>query len=171
MNKDEYNTELEKIVKKDCKKIMSEIMELYNERVEVNKSFYTLVKERIDEKYLYLLENYYSSIIKMIPDNLYVCPSGRWALVNEHEFDEIMVESVFMVNKPKQNISNTVDNIIDELITSDDFFKTVNKYLKPLYPKHISSKEEQYIIDEIYYGLKKRGYTIESISPLEIKPI
>lgn len=171
MNKEEYNKELENIVNKDCQKIMAEIIELYNNKVEVNKNFYSLVKEKINPKYLYLLECYYSNIIKFIPENLYVCPNGKWALVTEQEFDEIMLEDNSLGNNPYKRFSKIVDNIIDELLYSENFFESVNKYLEPLYQKGYTSRERKYIIDEIYYGLKKRGYTIKCIDPLEINSV
>lgn len=170
MNIDEYYTDLEKIANEDCKKIMNEILDLYHKRVEVNKSFNQLVKERINPKYLYLLEDYYSNIIKLIPEDLYICPNGKWALVTGEEFDEIILEEKYSIDFSKKRISKIVNLIIDDLIYSDDFFDTVNKHLKPILGKNNNSNEMRYIIDEIYRGLKKRGYTIECISPLKIKP-
>lgn len=171
MNIDNYYKELEKIAAADCRVIMDEILDLYHKRVEVNKSFNDLVKERINPKYLYLLEHYYSSIVKLIPDDLYICPNGKWALVTGEEFDEILLEERYSVDFSKNRISKIVNLIIDDLIDSDDFFDVVNKYLKPIYERDNNSSEIRYVIDEIYRGLKKRGYTIECISPLKIKLI
>lgn len=171
MNIDEYYSNLEKIVSEDCRRIMNEILKLYHGRVEVNKNFYQLVKERINPKYLYLLEEYYSNIIKLIPEDLYICPNGKWALVTGEEFDEILLEEKYSIRFSKRGMSKVINSIVDDLIDSNDFFDTVNKYIKPLYEKDNQINHSRYILDEIYCVLKKRGYTIESISPLKIKPI
>ncbi len=173
MNIDDYNAVLEKIVSDDCKRIMNEILELYRKRVEVNKSFYQLVREKINPKYFYLLEDYYTNITNFIPEDLYICPNGKWALVTGEEFDEILLEEKYLVDFSKKGISKVIDLIINDLINSNsnDFFDVVNKYIKPLYEKDNQINHSRYIVDEIYRGLKKRGYIIESISPLIIKPL
>ena len=105
MNITEYYNEIEKIIDKDCKRIMDEILSLYNKRVEVNKNFTALIKERIDPKYLYLLETYYNKIIKLIPEDLYICPNGKLALVTEKEFKGFTYDS-----KDKETIVIDTEN-------------------------------------------------------------
>lgn len=168
MNKNDYYMELEDIVNQDCEKIMNEILELYYHKVEVNKSFWELVKERMNPKYFHLLEEYYFNIIRLIPKDLYICPNGRWALVTEEEYDDYLLEERYSFHISKEKLNEVIDHIIDDLLNSDDFFDTINKHLNSLGKCIIGLKEKKYIMTEIYYGLRKRGYTIVSINPLKI---
>ena len=170
MEKFEYDDELKNIINEDCKKIMKEILELYNNNIEVNKSFNELVRERINPKYLYLLENYYMNIIKLIPNDLYICPNNKWALVNKEKFNEIIFENP---NDKENdiNISRIISKIVNDLIKNDkvDFFDIINKYIESIPKEEIDKKNSKHILDNIYYELQKKGYTIISIIPFKIE--
>ncbi len=170
MEKFEYDEEIKSIINNDCKKIMKEIIELYENNIEVNKSFNELVKERINSKYIYMLEDYYINIIKLIPSNLYICPNNKWALVDEEKFNEIIMESLANDTNNK-NITNTIKSIVKELTENSniDFFNTINKHIEPLYKEEIDKKKSKYILDSIYYEVQKKGYTIKSIIPFQIE--
>lgn len=172
MEKFEYDEEIKSIIHNDCKNIMEEIMKLYHKNIEVNKSFYELVKERINPKYIYMLEDYYINIIKLIPSNLYICPNNKWALVDEEKFNEIIFETSTN-NTDNKNITTAIKNIVNELIENSniDFFDTINKYIKTLYKEEIDKKKSKYILDNIYYEVQKKGYTIKSIDPFQIEKV
>lgn len=170
MEKFEYDEEIKNIINKDCKKIMEEIINLYNNNIEVNKSFNELVKERINPKYIYMLEDYYMNIIKLIPSNLYICPNNKWALVDEEKFNEIIFENSIN-NTDNKNTTSIIKSIVKELLENSniDFFDTINKYIEPLYKEEIDKKKSKYILDSIYYEIQKKGYTIKSINPFKIE--
>lgn len=172
MNITEYYNEIEKIIDKDCKRIMDEILSLYNKRVEVNKNFTALIKERIDPKYLYLLETYYNKIIKLIPEDLYICPNGKWALVTEKEFNEIVFTNKYtLLSTKEKNLTEIINKITEEFINNNniDFFETINKYVSQINETENLLDNNKYIMNQIYYNLEKKGYTVISISPLIIK--
>ena len=165
MEKLEYTEELENIVNKDCKKIMYEIVELYNNKIEVNKSFNELVRERITPKYLYLIDFYYQNIIKLIPPNLYICPNHKWALVDEGDFNEIMLGKT--TKNIDEKLNKKIKKIVNDLLNTKeiDFFDTLNKNINIENTTNYNSK---YLIENIYNEIKKRGYTIISIDPFKI---
>lgn len=171
MNKEEYHLEMDKIVNEDCKKIMAQILDLYKKKIEVNKSFSDLVRERINPKYLYLLESYYTDIVKMIPRDLYICPNGRWALVDEEDFNEIIFSKDKLLDSEKKIVSDIVSDVVSEFIEDDnaDFFDVINRYIEPFVDSDNEFIYSDYVVDEIFYEIEKRGYTITSITPLKVE--
>lgn len=165
MERLEYTKEIQNIVNKDCERIMEEIIELYNNNIEVNKSFNELVRERITPKYLHLIDFYYQNIIKLIPSNLYICPNHKWALVDEGDFNEIMLE------KENANINEKLNKkiikVADDLLNTKeiDFFDTLNRNITI---EDIDNCSSKYIIESIYNEIQKKGYTIASIEPFII---
>ena len=128
MEKLEYTEEIEKIVNKDCKKIMNEIVELYNNKIEVNKSFNELVRERITPKYLY------------------ICPNHKWALVDEGDFNEIMLGKT--TKNIDEKLNKKIKKIVNDLLNTKeiDFFDTLNKNINIENTTNYNSK---YLIENI----------------------
>lgn len=170
MEKNDYDNELKQMINEDSERIINEIIELYNNNIEVNKSFNELVRERINPKYLYLLENYYINITKLIPNNLYICPNNKWALVDEKKLNQIIFENT-LIEKDNENINSIIKEIVDDFIENKphDFFDTINKYIRSIKKEEIDKKKSKHILDNIYYEIQKRGYTIISISPFKIE--
>lgn len=166
MKKSEYTKVIENIIDKECERIMNEILDLYHRKIEVNKSFNELIEERIPSKYLCFSDLYNNKIVKLIPKDLYICPNNKWALVNEKEFHDILLEEE-MKNNKNDNLKEIINKITEELINNEniDFFDTINKYLKI---EDIYRSSSKYILEDIYDKLKKRGYTIMSITPFKI---
>ncbi|HPF82830.1 MAG TPA: hypothetical protein PLV83_01490 [Bacilli bacterium] len=105
----EVSNKINNAINYEAKRILNELMQLYKNKIEVNKSFNILVEERVNKKYNLYKNTILFKVTKFIPLDLYVCPNGKWVFVSEEEFNS-------MINEDR-NISKIKNKKILELLS------------------------------------------------------
>ena len=83
----ELNNKLDLLLKKEAERIINILLELYNKKTKVNKSFNKLFNELIQDKYEPYRNEVQHLVITLIPKNLMICPNYEWVFITEEEFD------------------------------------------------------------------------------------
>lgn len=79
-----------KELKKEASRIMKILLEMYNQKIEVNRTFESVVSDIIDEKYKSYKESILIELVPLIPLNLMICPNNKWVFVTNEEFRTLL---------------------------------------------------------------------------------
>lgn len=166
------NTNIMKLIDdeldKEAKRIFEILMKLYKKKKIVNKLFSDLIKENIDDRYLFFYSKIEKKIIKLIPIGLNICPTGKWAFITDKELmtmheKEYTYDEKKMINKFTEECVKDIKSLkYNNLFTIVENNK--NKYLNNLY-----LLDYTYILEIINDKLKSEHISIISINPLKLK--
>ena len=166
------NTNIMKLIDdeldKEAKRIFEILMKLYKEKKIVNKLFSDLIKENIDDRYLFFYSKIEKKIIKLIPIGLNICPTGKWVFITDKEL-MTMHEKAYTYDEKKM-INKFMEECVKDIkaLKYDNLFTIVennkNKYLNNLY-----LLDYTYILEVINDKLKSEHISIISIDPLKLK--
>ena len=84
----ELNKKLDVLLKKEAERIINVLLDLYNKKTRVNKSFNKLFNEIIQDKYKPYSNKIQHFAVSLIPFDLMICPNYEWVFVTEEEFNK-----------------------------------------------------------------------------------
>lgn len=88
----ELNEKLDVLLKKEAERILNVLIDMYNNKTRVNKSFNKLFNEIIQDKYKLYGNKIQHLVVSLIPNNLMICPNYEWVFVTEEEFNDYHYE-------------------------------------------------------------------------------
>lgn len=105
----ELDKELDLLLKKEAERIFSVLLDLYNSKIKVNKSFNKLFNEMIQDKYKPYVNRVQHLVVSLIPTNLMISPNYESIFVTEEEFNNYY-------KKQKISFLRKNEKKIDELL-------------------------------------------------------
>lgn len=180
----EVSNKINNVLNCEAKRILNELMQLYKNKIEVNKSFNILVEERVNKKYNLYKNTILFKVTKFIPLDLYVCPNGKWVFVSEEEFNS-MINEDRNINKIKNKIKNkkNLDLLSKKMcqrvlqlykenkLYNVDIFDILEEITSEQPIKQIDDEECEYLIKATIDKIEKDRLEVIDIFPIKIGTI
>ena len=173
----EIQNELTVIFDEEATRIMAVLLDMYDKKLKVNKTFDALVKELMKKE----LTPYESIILlkttSLIPENLIICPNNEYIFVNEDEFNNFTREE--QTNKITNELNNNkeiIDELSNKLIThyekdklnEKNILEIIYNYVPENIIKNIDNEIIVYIIRNVIFKISET-HNVTNINPLAIK--
>lgn len=135
-------------------RIIKELLEIYELKIEVNKPFCTIVLETIPNDYKFSELRILATVTRLIPQHLYICPNSKYVFVDkiedvqlnteelEIDMDEVtdrIFEKVEKIEEDSQIIKIMNENLTEEEVRTlgyENYVKVAIEVLKKVKEKN-----------------------------------
>lgn len=173
----EIEKQLTNLLDDEAKRIMNILLDMYEKKIKVNKSFSYLVEDLIQEEYKPFETTILSKTTSLVPIDLMICPTDEWVFVTEREYYHLMEEE--NINKIKNGIDDNKELVqkISKKIVADyksnylnrkNILEIISNYIPQKKLLNIDSKVITYMIESIVFNIEET-YQVSSINPFVIK--
>jgi len=172
----------ETIFDKEAERVDKLIIEKYNKKEIVNKTFGELVRDLMNKELLFYRPEIEFRALRMLPNDLRPDPSSKYALITKiedsyqvlHNYSKRVIN--YDTKKSPQIAALKLSNIIIDMYKN----KTLNNYtlidiiannMNKIYNCEYDTLDARAIVLYLRDSLKSKGYIVVSINPFDIKEI
>lgn len=170
--------EFEEMLDKEAYRIFTEMVNMYNNRVEVNKPFNELVADLIKKEF-----DYYFTDIEI---RIYFCMGNKYAPDNNDEYalmsmeerneDHLMKYAEHCIKERDKNhikAANEMADILIEFYNQNSLSKMglaelIASNMSKLFPKHNDSVDSRAMVLYLQSEIEDKGYEITSLQPFRL---
>lgn len=172
---------LKSLLDEEATRIINILLDMYNKKTKVNKSFDLLIKELMKKEFCKYETLIQSKIISLIPDDLIICPTNEWIFIKEDDFNDYtkksQIENIISDLNEIENKS-IIDDLTKEILLkyNQDNLKEKNileiiyKYIPENIFININNDIIAHIIQHIIFKINETHH-VTSINPLIIEEL
>lgn len=171
--------EFEEVLNDEAKRVVNKMIEMYENKIEVNMDYGDIVRELLDKKYEYYSCEIELRSFKFIPPNLELDQKNVYALISSEEATKRHL--CRYVDWCKNDVGDkdhykAASGIAKNLIeygknhkkTTKSFGELVASFMPDYFPTHHDSVDSRTVIMLLEDEFSKGGYEVSSLNPFRI---